>query len=476
MKKFRIPHIFIFLSIIILFSTVLTYIVPSGSFERTTRMVGDIEQTLVLPGSYQPVAKHYSVKGVLLGDEIEGKATPISVLGLFTAVPKGMNSAASLIFFVFIIGAVLSLIQHTGTINVFLKLLLRRFQHSPVILSLLLFVILAASSSFLGMGSEFIPLIPVFLLISKKMGYDRIYAMGFLILAVNIGWATAITNPFTVKIAQQIAEVPIGSGMPLRIIFFVVCCSAGFLYLFRYGKRIQRDGTKSIMSDDPFVLEGEDDFLDDEKPTRRHIGIGISALLLFAAILYAVQTMGWGLIEMTGGFFTVGLLTILISGMSGDESMKVFVKGLETMIVPALIIGFARGIQVVMQEGMIIDTILYHAGAMLSEQHRLVSAQGMYAFQTMLNFFIPSASGQAMVAMPLMTPLADLTGVPRQAAVLAFCSGDGFSNMIIPTNGVTMAMLAIAGIPYEKWLRFVLPIFVLLAMLAGVFIAVSVYL
>jgi uncharacterized ion transporter superfamily protein YfcC len=473
MKKLKIPHVFIFLSAIILFCSILTYIVPSGSFERTTRMVGHVEQTMVIPGSYQPLPKHFSLKGLILGDEVPGKATPISLLGLFTSIPKGLNSAAALIFFVFIIGAVLNLIQHTGAINVFIKQLLRKFRHSPTKLSFILFISLAFSSTFLGMGTEFIPLIPIFLLISKSMGFDRLYAMCFLIVAVDIGWATAITNPFTVQIAQQIAEVPIGSGMLLRVIFFVVSTLIGFAFMYYYGKKIKRDKTRSVMPDDPFILEGEDELMQEEKPTKRHIGIAITALVLFALILFAVQTMGWGLIQMTGGFFTVGLVTILISGMSGDESMKAFVKGLEVMIVPALIVGFARGIQVVMQEGLIIDTILHQASLILEGHHKLVSAEGMYVFQTLLNFFIPSASGQAMVSMPLMVPLSDLMGISRQTAVLAFCSGDGFSNMIIPTNGVTLAMLAIAGIPYEKWFKFIWPLFLILALVAGLFIGVA---
>jgi uncharacterized ion transporter superfamily protein YfcC len=156
--------------------------------------------------------------------------------------------------------------------------------------------------------------------------------------------------------------------------------------------------------------------------------------------------------------------------------MKGFIKGLEVMLVPALIVGFARGIQVVMVEGMIIDTILFQASDMLEGRHPIVSAQGMYAFQTMLNFFIPSASGQAMVSMPLMVPLSDLLGISRQTAVLIFISGDGFSNMIIPTNGVLMASLAIAGVPFDKWVKFVWPLFLILSVVAGLFIAGALYL
>jgi len=193
-------------------------------------------------------------------------------------------------------------------------------------------------------------------------------------------------------------------------------------------------------------------------------------MVLFGMILFAVQTMGWGLIEMSGGFFTVGLLTILISGMSGDESMKAFVKGLEIMIVPALIVGFARGIQVVMMEGQIVDTILYNTAQILKEMPKIVAAEGMYGFQTFLNFFIPSASGQAMVSMPLMVPLADLIGITRQTTVLAFTSGDGFSNMIIPTNGVLMAVLGISQVPYEKWFKYIFPLFLILGIIAAIFL------
>jgi uncharacterized ion transporter superfamily protein YfcC len=476
MKNLKIPHVFIFLSAIILFSSIMTYFIPSGQFERTTRVVDNVEQTLVLPGSYQQIPKRFSVQGVILGDEVPGKSTPISLLGLFSSIPKGLNSAAPLIFFVFIIGAVLALIQQTGTINVFINLLLHKFGNSPILLSFILFIFIASASTFMGMGAEFIPLIPIFLLISKRLGYDRLFGLGVLTIATGVGWSTAITNPFTVQIAQRIAELPIGSGMGLRIIFFIIAVMLGFGFLVWYGKRVKKDRLRSAMPDDPFILEGNGIVIGDHKPTAKHFGIAVSGLVLFAMILFAVQTMGWGLIEMTGGFFAVGVCTILISGMSGDEAMKGFIKGLEVMLVPALIVGFARGIQVVMVEGMIIDTILFQASDMLEGRHPIVSAQGMYAFQTMLNFFIPSASGQAMVSMPLMVPLSDLLGISRQTAVLIFISGDGFSNMIIPTNGVLMASLAIAGVPFDKWVKFVWPLFLILSVVAGLFIAGALYL
>jgi uncharacterized ion transporter superfamily protein YfcC len=190
-------------------------------------------------------------------------------------------------------------------------------------------------------------------------------------------------------------------------------------------------------------------------------------------IIYAVQTMGWGLIEMSGGFLAVGVMTIFICGMNGDEAMKAMIKGLETMIVPALIVGIARAIQVVMVEGEVIDTLLHHAASVLEQQPKLLAAQGMFLFQGTLNFWIPSASGQALVTMPLMVPLSDLIGLSRQLTVFIFMIGDGMSNIVIPTNGFLMAVLGIAGVPFDKWFRFILPLFLQLLVVGVAFIGIG---
>lgn len=472
MKNLKIPHVFIFLSAIILFSGVMTYLIPSGMFERVTKTTGNVEQTLVVTGTYNEIAKKISVQGVLLGGEADGFATPTSVLGLFTAIPKGLNEAAALFFFVLIIGAVVNIIKQTGTIDVFISMLLKRYSQSPDLLVFILYFAFAFGATFLGLGAEFIPLIPLLLLISKQLGYDRIFGIGIFIIGGDIGWATAITNPFNLQIAQTVAELPLGSGMGLRILSFVICTLIGFFFLMTYGKRVKKDPKKSIMPDDPFILDGSI-ALNEAALTKKHVFIAITAFVLFAAILFAVQTMGWGLVEMTGGFFTVGLCTILISRMTGDESMKAFITGLEGMLVPALIVGFARGIQVVLVEGQIIDTMLFHTAELLSKMSQSMAVTGIYVFQSVFNFLIPSASGQALVSMPLIVPLSDLLGISRQTAVLAFVFGDGFSNSIIPTNGVLMACIAIAGVPYEKWFKFIWPLFLILSILGGLILLLA---
>ncbi len=467
----RIPHVFIFLSSLILVCSILSYIVPSGKYERKIVSINGMDRTVVIPGSYKQIQKNYSIKGFLLGEDIPERSTPISVFGVFMAIPKGLSSAAELIFFVFFIGAVFMLIQDTGSINAIIYKLLNKFSHRPYLLSGIIFTSVALAATFLGMGTEFIPLIPLFLIISKELGFDRLYGLSFLVLAEGIGWSTAITNPFNVQIAQTLAEVPIGSGIWFRAIYFVVCLAIGFVYLIRYGKKIKLDPSKKIMPDDKFELNTN---LQKVAITRRHIGILTSFILLFLFILYSVQRNGWGLMEMTGGFFIIGLTTILISGMSGDQAMKSLIKGLEFMIVPALIVGFARGIQVVMEEGMIIDTILHYASVSLMSMPQIMAAEGMFVFQTLLNFFIPSASGQALVSMPLMIPLGDLLFLTRQTTVFAYTIGDGWSNLIIPTNGVLMAMLGIANVPFEKWLKFVIPVFLVLYLVGAIMLALAV--
>jgi len=404
---------------------------------------------------------------------VEGKASPTSLLGLFTSIPKGLDQSAALIFFIFTIGAVFNLIRHTGTIHVIIYGLMRRFRNSPNILIFAIFLAISLLSTFLGMGTEFMPLIPLFMIISKECGYDRIFGLALLAVPFSLGWTVALTNPFTVQIAQKIAEVPIGSGMALRLIMFVIFLGLGFFYMMRYGKRVQKNKALSHMSDDPFLLP-DDEHVGELKLEKKHVLIVITATLLFAIILYAVQTMGWGLIEMTGGFFVVGVVTILISGMTGSEAMKAFVKGLEIMIIPALVVGFARGIQVVMVEGQILDTMLNATASTLEKLPTFLAVEGMFLFQSFLNFFIPSASGQALVSMPLMVPLSDLLNISRQTTVLAFTLGDGLSNMIIPTSGVLMAMLGLAEIPYEKWVRFMLPLFLYLCALAFVILGIAV--
>lgn len=468
----RMPHVFVLLAVMVLASSLLTYVVPSGAFERATVTIDASERTVVVPGTYTQQPKSYSARGVLVGEAVEGRATPVAVLQLLTAIPRGMAESADIIFLIFILGGVFGVIQASGALTAGVHALLDRFGTSSAGLTIALMFALAAGGSTLGMGEEFIPLVPVFLLVSKELGYDRIYGVALVLLAYNVGFAAATTNPFTVNVAQGIAELPLNSGMGFRLIFFAVALAVTLRYILRYGARIRRDPSTSIMADDPFDLDPA--AVVREQFTTRHKAILLACVVIFAFIVYAMQAFGWWMAELAGGFLLMGLVTALIARMPANGAAGAFVKGMEDMVVAALVVGFARAIQVVLNDGAVLDTLIHYASLGLSGVPNIVAAQGMFAFQLVLNFFIPSGSGQAAVTMPLMAPLADVVGLTRQTAVFAFTCGDGFSNMLIPTSGILMAMLGIAKVPYDRWLRFALPIFGQLALLSMLFLAIAV--
>lgn len=472
LKRLQIPHVFVLLSGVVLVCSLLTYVIPSGEYQREERSYGELTRTVVLPGTYEHIDKHISGKSILIGEEVDGKASPVSFVGLISSIPRGLESTADIIFFIFIIGGVLGIVERTGTISAVIQKLLSKYSNSGPLLTIIIMVVVGIGGSTLGMGEEFIPMVPIFMIISLNLGYDRIYGLAMVMLAADVGFAAATTNPFTVQIAQGIAEVPLGSGIGLRLIFFAVCMTIAVIFVLRYGARIKKNPTRSLA---PFGdVDASAYQFEKHQLNRRHIMIIIMGVLVFGLILTAVQKLGWWLGEMSGGFILIGILAILISGLKLSDAMKTFVKGMKNMVVAALVVGFAKAIQVVLMDGEIMDTIIYAASSGLNQFPNYVAAEGMLVFQSVLNFFIPSGSGQAAVTMPLMTPLADVIGISRQTAVMAFTSGDGFSNSIVPTSGVLMAMLALAGIPYQKWLKWMLPLFILLMVIAGGFLALAV--
>lgn len=469
-KGIALPHVFALLTGVIFVASLLSYIIPSGTFSREEIRVGDRTRTVVVPGSFQPLEKSYSLRGVILPDPQPEGAAPVSLLQFLSAIPRGLESTAGIVFLIFLIGGVFGIFQRTGTITAVLHTLIRRYANSGPLLTVVLMLGIGISASTLGMGEEFIPLVPIFLYMARELGYDRVYGLALVVLAADVGFAAATTNPFTVQIAQGIAEVPLGSDLGFRLLFFAVCMVWTIGYMLWYGRRIRRDPAASLLHQEKeFTIKG----LGEVHTTLRasHVWTVVLCGLIFAGLVYAMQAEGWWLAEMSAGFLAMGLLAALLARLSVAETVSAFVRGLEEMVVAALVVGFAKGIQVVLEDGRIMDTLIHYAAAGLQQLPRVLAAEGMLVFQTGLNFFVPSGSGQAAATMPLMTPLSDLLGISRQSAVFAFTCGDGFSNLLIPTSGTLMAMLALGDVPYGKWLRFVWPVFAGLMLLSALFLA-----
>jgi uncharacterized ion transporter superfamily protein YfcC len=471
-NRFRIPPVFFFLSVIIIVCAILTYIIPSGQYERVKVKTGELEQTQILPDSYHQIPKHYSWKSLVWGKKAEGLASPASLKGILLAIPKGLWYQVSLVLFILVIGGVFSLIDHSGTVKAIVHAMIQRFSDHPTVLLLLIYLLIMFNSTFTGGGIQFMPLIPVFMCISGKFGYDRVFGLSLYLFPYGLGWTAALTNPITLLPAQRIAEVPMASGIGMRLLLLILIGGSGFIFLMHYGRKVKNKRTKLSI---PFERgEWMNNMADKElKLERKHIWIAGTTFLILVANLITAHLMGWFYGSMSIGFILMGITTIFIGKMSGSESLKAFIEGLKIMIIPVLVIGFAMGIQVVIREGQILDTMLHAAGMVLEGLPKILAAEGMFVFQSVLNFFIASPM-QFMVSMPLMAPLSDLLDISRQTAVLAFILGDGLSNLIIPTAGTLMAILNLAKVPYIKWARYYLPMFLITTCIGFLLMALAV--
>lgn len=468
----RFPHVFVLLTWVILGFSLLSWVIPSGQYERERVTVeGGLTRNVVVADSFTAVDKHYSVKGVFLPDAAEGMASPVSALGFLSAIPRGLEAAADIIFFLFVLGAVFGVLQRTGAITASIGQLTKSFgEYGPMLVAAVMFLI-GLGGSTLGMGEEFIPLVPVFLLMARQLKFDRLFGLAVVLLGSTVGFAAATTNPFTVSIAQGIAEVRVHSGMGMRVVFFMCAMSLTVVHLLRYGWKVQQDPEASLVADVP---ESQHRDIPIPDLTRRHVLVLAASAVVFGLVLYGVQAWGWWMAQMGGGFLLMGLLAAFFGGLDTNTALGAAIEGMRDMVVAAMVVGVARAIVVVMEDALILDTIVHLAALVLKDLPPLVGAVGMFVFQSILNLFVPSGSGQAAVTMPLMAPLADLIGITRQTAVFAFQCGDGLSNMIIPTSPTLMAMLLMADVPYERWIRFCWPLFLQLSGLAALFLGFAV--
>jgi uncharacterized ion transporter superfamily protein YfcC len=302
--------VFTLLTGVVFACSLLTFVIPSGEYERATLDVGGHERTVVVPDTYTTLPKHYSLAGLLFHEEVAGKASPVSFEGFLSAIPRGMVTAADIIFFIFIIGGVFGILQASGTIPAVLGSILNRLRSSWRLLTIVLMTVMAVGGSTLGMGEEFIPLVPIFLIVARDIGCDRVFGVALVYVAGAVGFAAATTNPFTVNIAQEIAGLPLNSEIPFRLAFFAACMVVTIAYMLRYGGRIRKDPSQSLVASDEAEIGGDDV----EPPQLRaaHVVILVSCVAIFIFILYAVHAMGWWLTEMAGGFILMGLVATTV--------------------------------------------------------------------------------------------------------------------------------------------------------------------
>lgn len=435
--KSRFPHSLVLIFAMIVLAQIATYLLPAGEFQRAADP--DSGRMMVVPGTYAPA--------------------PAQVLAwhsFLTLIPKGLEKGADIIFFVFIVGGVIGVVRATGAIDALIGAAIRHLGNRPLVLVAGLTALLSIGASTIGMTEEYMPFVPVMVMMCLALRMDAVVAVGIVYIGGAFGYGCAALNPFTVLIAQRIAGVELASDQALRWGLLAVTLAIGVHHTMRYVKRIQRDPARSLVAD----VDYSSGF---ERPADQTFTPGRIAILgVFAAAIglfvWGVRAHEWYLTELTAVFFAIAILAAMIGRLTPNKVASVFCSGAAEMTTTALLIGFARTIEQVLIEGRVIDTVIHALAQPLQQAAPEFAALGMLVVQSVTNFFIPSGSGQAYVTMPIMAPLSDLVGVSREVSVLAFQFGDGFTNMLVPTNALLMGMLALGRVPYGRWLRFVVPL------------------
>lgn len=436
-RSFKVPHTLVLLFSMIVLAWLLTLLLPAGQYET---MVNEHDREVVVPGTYA----------------VEPDVVPPSIWSIFTVIPRGLAAAQGIIFFVFLIGGALAVIRETGALDAALAGVLRRFGGKPGALIFMGMFAFAAGSSTIGMAEEYIPLVAILITLCVGMKMDTVTAVGIMVAGYGIGYGTAAMNPFTLLVAQEVAGLDPVSGLGFRLAIFLPFLALGFWHVRRYAARVSSDPAASLVADIP---EAQPPVPPDTGPlTPRNRAVLLVTLAALVLVIWGIGRHGWYLVELGAVFVALAIAVGLVAGLSLDRIAGAFTAGAAELTGTALLIGFARGIELMLSDGEVLHTIVHALATPLTTVGGELAAVGMLIMQSILNFFIPSGSGQAYVTMPLLAPVSDIVGVSRQVAVLAYQMGDGFMNMIVPTNAVLMGILGICGIPYGRWFRFIWPL------------------
>ncbi len=454
-KVMKVPHTFVLLFALIILAVIGSYIIPAGEFDRAKDP--NSGRTVVVPGTFHRVDQ-----------------APRSFFDTFIAVQKGSIDAADVVFFVFFVYASFFIVLQTGALHSFIGWLLRVLKGKEIILIPVFMYVFALGGSVFGMYEETFGFIPLFVGLSIAMGYDALVGMSMVSMAVAMGFAAAFMNPFTVGVAQKVAELPLFSGMTFRIIVWFTFVTLAVVYTLVYALKVKKDPSKSILAGmDMGALALDHDELVQKKFSVRDKVILLWVVIIIGLLIWGVIVKGWYFDELAGLFIIMGVFSGFIAGWGPSKIAKTFLDGCKDIVFGALVVGLSRGILIVMRESKIIDSIINAMAQPLSYLPKWLAAEGMLIVQTLINFFIPSGSGQAATTMPIMAPLSDLLGITRQTAVLAFQFGDGFSNILWPTTALPV-ICSIAKVPIDKWWKYFLPFFGWLLLAQAIFMAVAV--
>ncbi|MCQ9367177.1 TIGR00366 family protein [Brevibacterium sp. 91QC2O2] len=455
-RRFAFPHTYAIIFGMIFLIGLATYLIPSGSLDRAEQDGREV----VLAGTYHGTEK-----------------TPLSFFDFFTSVPTGLAEAADIIFYIFLLGGAFGVIRATGAIDAGINALVKLLHGHGAILLPLLMVVFSVLGFTTGMAEETIIFAPIGVGIALALGYDALVGAAVICLGAAAGFTGGMMNPFTVGVAQGIAQLPLFSGMGFRAILYVFILAAGIWWVMRYASRVKADPTKSLLYDKPGAPEvgaaasaAADTEAEAEDAAPRLDWRRSLVLIIFVAgivtNMYGILKHGWFLNEMAAMFVLIAIVTGLIGRLGVNGLFSNMVSGMQDVAFGALIVGFARAILVVLEHANVLDTVINAVATWIGDSPNFLVVILMFLFQSVLNLVIPSGSGMAATTMPIMVPLSDVLGIDRQLTVLAYQYGDAIANSIMPTSASVMGLLAVCRIPYETWCKFLWPLIVFWSLIA----------
>ncbi|MDF3000663.1 MAG: C4-dicarboxylate anaerobic carrier-like protein [Bacillota bacterium] len=449
--KLKMPHTFVLLFVLAIIAGLLTYVIPAGSYDRV-----DVNGRMLVDA-----ATYHNVD-----------PAPATLFQVLKAFPKGLEQAAAIVFFIFIVGGSFFVVQKSGAIDAGIAAAVRKTSGAGILIIPLLSIIFAFGGGIYGMAEECLPFIPALVVLCISLGYDSITGAAIALAATCAGFTGAFLNPFTVGVAQGIAELPLMSGLWYRVIVFAVMVTITITYIILYCLRIKKNPEKSPMYEIDRKRELKID-LSNMVFTGTHKLILLVVLCTFGLLVFGVLKYGWYIQEISGLFFGMAIVVGIISRRGLNQLAEDFLEGCAILAYGALVVGLARGILVIFTDANVIDTIIYGMATAIQGLPTVITSLGIYITQIIISAIVPSGSGMAALTMPVLTPLADIVGVTRQTTVLAYQFADGFTNVLTPLSGYFMAGLALAGIPYQKWIKWIMPLAIIWWIAGGIFVVIA---
>ena len=420
--RLRFPHPLVLLFAFAILAAIASWLLPAGEYQRKDDPVTG--RSVVVAGTYHQVA-----------------ATPVNAFDAVVAIPKGAADAASVIFFVFLIGGAFAVVEKTGALTAAVNWLVVRLEDRETLVIPIACIAFAAAGALEHMSEELIAFVPVLLLLTRRLGFNPLTAVAMSMGAASVGAAFSPIDPFMTQVALKVAGLPLLSAWKFRLVFLAIALVFWIWALARYARATATE-KQAVSAADVVHLDA------------RRASVLLLVVAAFAMLVVGVAKLGWDFDQLAGLFFVMGVAAGLVGGLRINGTADAFVDGFRSMAFAALLIGFARAIYLVLQEGHIIDTIVYGLAWSLQSLPVAVAAIGMMVAHTLVHVPVPSVSGQAVLTMPVLVPLSDIIGLSRQVTVLAYQYGAGLCELLTPTNGALMAMLAAAGVSYGEWLKF----------------------